>query len=83
MFRDVVATKVKLQVTWGALTEAQCSTILQMVAQPFITLRYPDAEQGTKRIMECYVGDRTAPMYRMDSDGVWKWQNLQFSFIER
>ena len=83
MFRDVVATKVKLQVNWGSLSESECSTIMTMVDAPFITLRYPDAYTGAKRTMECYVGDRQAPMYRMDTDGQWKWKGLSFSFIER
>ena len=83
MFRDVVASKVKLQVAWGKLDESQCSTILNMVDAPFFRIRYPDAYTGAKRTMECYVGDRQAPMYRMDTDGVWHWEGLSFSFIER
>lgn len=83
MFRDVVANKVKIQVKWGALTEAQCSQILALVDAPFFYLRYPDARTGAKRIMECYVGDRSTPMYRQDSDSSWKWKELSISFIER
>ena len=83
MFRDVVATKVKLTVNWGNLSETDCATVLSMVNAPFITIRYPDAYTGTKQTMECYVGDRQTPMYRMDDDGTWKWKGLSFSFIER
>ena len=83
MFRDVVAQKVKIQVDWGNLSETECATILTLIDEPFFYLRYPDAKMGAKRIMECYVGDRTTPMYRQDTDGEWKWQGLSVSFIER
>ena len=83
MFRDVVAQKVKLQVEWGGLSESECATILTAIDEPFFYLRYPDAKQGAKRIMQCYVGDRTTPMYRQDTDGEWRWQGLSVSFIER
>lgn len=83
MFRDVVAQKTKLQVKWGSLSEAQCATLLQMVDEPFLEIRYPDAYTGAKRTMTCYVGDRSTPMYRMDSTSTWKWKEISFSFIER
>lgn len=83
MFRDVIANKVKIQVKWGPLSESQMSTILNLVDAPFFDLRYPDAKLGAKRIMTCYVGDRSTPMYRQDSDSSWKWKDLSISFIER
>lgn len=83
MFRDVVAQKVKLQVQWGGLSESECATILNAIDEPFFYLRYPDAKQGAKRVMQCYVGDRTSPIFRQDTDNLWKWQGLSVSFIER
>ena len=84
MFRDVVADKTKLQVSWGPLSSEQISMILQLVDEAFLTLRYPDAYTGAMREMVCYVGDRSSPVYRLaDDSGEWKWQKLSFSFIER
>lgn len=84
MFRDVVADKTKLQVSWGPLSSEQISTILQLVDEAFFTLRYPDAYTGAMQEMVCYVGDRSSPVYRLaDNSTEWKWQKLSFSFIER
>lgn len=81
MFRDVVADKRKVQVRWGALTAADCSTILNMIDDPTFDIRFPDAHDGTLREMTCYVGDRTTPAYRL-YDGDWRWTGLSVSFIE-
>lgn len=83
MFRDVVAQKVKLQVEWGPLSESECATILNAIDDPFFYLRYPDAKMGAKHVMQCYVGDRTSPIFRQDNDNQWRWQGLSVSFIER
>lgn len=83
MFRDLVAQKTKIQVKWGAMSEADCSTLLQMVDDAFLTIKYPDAYTGAMAEMECYVGDRSTPMYQMDDNGNWVWQGVAFSFIER
>ena len=84
MFRDIVSQKTKIQVTWERLSNTDISTVLQLVEDPFFTLRYPDAYTGAMREMVCYVGDRSSPVYRLDDDtDAWRWQKLSFSFIER
>lgn len=82
MFRDVIASKVKLEVEWGILTGAQVSTIYSLVNEPFITIKYPDASTGQMEEMVCYVGDRTAPAYTL-YNGAWVWNGLSINFIQR
>ena len=81
MFRDVVADKRKVQVRWGALSATDCSTILQMIDDASFELEFPDAHDGAMREMECYVGDRTTPAYKLYA-GDWCWTGLSVSFIE-
>lgn len=82
MFRDVIATKVKLEVEWGILNGQDVATIYGLVADPMFTIRYPDASTGQMEEMECYVGDRTSPAYTLYSNGWW-WTGLSFNFIQR
>ena len=84
MFRDVVADKRKLQVSWPPLDDTQISTLLQMIDAPFFEIEYPDAHDGTVRDMECYVGNRPAPIKSYNAtSGKWLWGSLSVSFIER
>jgi len=82
MFRDRVAIKRKLTCKWGPLTSSQLSTILQAVSAQFITLTFPDGYYGENKSMTCYVGDRSAPAYRI-VDGDWLWTELSMNFIEQ
>ena len=82
MFRDVIASKVKIEVSWGVLSGADTATIYSLVNEPFITIKYPDASTGQTEEMECYVGDRTAPAYKL-YNGDWMWTGLSINFIQR
>lgn len=84
MFRDVIDDKRKLQVSWPPMSDAEISAVLQKLDDPFFFLEFPDAHDGTRREMECYVGNRPAPLYAYDENsGEWKWGSMQVSFIER
>ena len=82
MFRDVVADKVKVQVKWGVLSGADIALIYSLCDDVFFTLYYPDASTGQCEEMECYVGDRSVPAYKL-YDGDWAWTGLSISFIQR
>lgn len=87
MFRDVIAKKRQIQVTWEKLTMAEVQTIINAVANPFFFLYFPDAKQGAYATMECYVSDRSTPAWVLyeDGEGVleWIWDSLQLQFTER
>lgn len=90
-FRDVIAKKVTLGVSWGALSNDEMSQILTAIDEDEFILVYPDAKTGTVREMSCYVNSRTAPMYRCvpsqsesSSDAfTWVWQGLSINFMEK
>lgn len=84
MFRDRVAVKRKLEVSWPPLSKADMSSLLKAVEDIFFTLSYPDAYTGAMRSMTCYVGDRSVPMLRYDEGtGDWVWGNVSINFIEQ
>lgn len=82
MQRTRVATKRKLNVEWGALTNAEISKILNAVKDVFFTVTYPDPMTGKNATKTFYVGDRSAPVYRIKS-GVPVWEGLKANLIEK
>lgn len=78
---DRVATKRKIECEWGALTNTEISTLLGKVTDVFFTVKYPDPVTGTEKSITCYVGDRTAPIYR--DSGTPVWEGLRMNLIEQ
>ena len=84
MKRDRIATKRKLELEWGHLSDAEISSILNMVSPVFFQVTYPDALTGNQQTRTFYVGDRTAPSYSWSpSLQRAKWEGLSMSFIEQ
>lgn len=81
LVRDRLATKRKLTVEWGPLTQAEVSVILATITDSFFTIQFPDPALGvtTKTF---YVAARTTPMYR-NLGGAILWINLAATFIEK
>ncbi len=57
LYRDRIATKRKLELEWGILTDTECKKILNAVAPQEFTVEFIDAQKGA---MTCtmYAGDR-------------------------
>lgn len=84
MKRDRIATKRKLELEWGHLSDSEISAILSAVSPVFFQVTYPDALTGSQQTKAFYVGDRTAPAYNwVPSMGKSKWEGLSMSFIEQ
>lgn len=84
MFRDRKAIKRKIVCKFPPMTDVEISQLLQTVEPQFFQLEYPDARKGSRRTMECYVGDRTSPIFKYDPVlKTWLWQELSMNFIER
>ena len=84
MKRDRIATKRKLELEWGHLSDAEISAILSAVSPTFFSVTYPDALTGTQQTKTFYVGDRTSPSYSwVPSMQSAKWEGLTMSFVEQ
>ena len=82
MQRTRVATKRKLIVEWGPLSNSEISKILKAVKDVFFTVKYPDPEEGKIITKTFYTGDRTAPVLRV-RNGVPMWEGLSTNLVER
>ena len=87
-FRDYIASKVQLDVSWNALKTSEISTILKAVkGGGFFPVTYPDPEEGAIVTKDFYVADRTAANYSLENgttdltSGIWT--GLSFQLIEQ
>lgn len=84
LYRDRVAIKRKLVCTFKPMTTDEIKPLLQAVSPMFFNVTYPDPYSGTFETMNCYVGDRTAPLYYHDEETKKDlWKGLNMNFIER
>lgn len=84
MIRDVITEKVKLEMSWGPLSDSEVSTILNRVSSDFFSVTYPDPKVGGMVTKTFYVGDRTAPSYSWNNKfNMLKWEGLSMNFVER
>ena len=82
MVRTRVATKRKLNIEWGPLSNSEISNILKSVESVFFTAKYPDPMVGGYTTKTFYVGDRTAPALKV-TNGVVRWEGLKMNLIEK
>lgn len=86
MIRDRVVgganAKRKLEIEWPPLRTADASKVLQAVANTFVWVQYPDPYVGNTRTAQFYVGDREAPVYRVDEQGIL-WDGIKYNLIEK
>lgn len=82
LIRDRIATKVKLELEWAYLTMSEISAILNATSNVFFTVEYPDAKAGAVVTKTFYVGDRTAPLFKIDGSN-YIWEGLKLTLIEK
>lgn len=82
MQRDRVATKVKLNCQWNALTANEMSTLLQSMEEVFFEINYFDPYLGSHTTKTFYVGDRSAPIYSI-ANGKVIFKSFSANFIEQ
>lgn len=82
MQRDRVATKIKLECRWNALTATQMSQLLQAMDDVFFNINYFDPYQGSYVTKTFYVGDRSAPVYSI-AGGKVIFKSFSANFIEK
>lgn len=84
MKRDRIATKRRLELEWGHLSDSEVSTIMNAVSPVFFPVTYPDALTGNQQTKTFYVGDRTSPAYSWDPTMQRaKWEGLSLNLVEQ
>lgn len=83
MVRDILAQKVKIELEWGPMSQAEISTLLKLVQPMFFTVNYLDPKDGQVE-RTFYVGDRSTPVFSWNETfKKHMWENLTMNFIER
>lgn len=83
LFRDRIAVKRTINLSWTFLTQIELSQILQAVSLVFFPVIYLDPQLGSLSSGTFYVSDRTQGVAIKQSDGSYKWGNVSFSLVER
>lgn len=79
--RDVIATKRELDIQFGTLSWANCSTILTLLKEPFFEVYYPDPISGAYETKSFYVKTQSVPFVK-EYKNVLYWQGLSMVLIE-
>ncbi len=85
--KDVLAIKRVLYSSWDALTQSEISLLLKEVNKPFLSIEYPDPEEGiTEKVFE--VASREMPMFSKQlpmygEENEYVWEGLSMIFIEK
>lgn len=62
MYKGRICQKRKLELEWSAVSPDDASTILNAFNPEYVNVRFYDALENNWKIINAYVGDRTAPV---------------------
>lgn len=82
VIRDLIAQKIKWQLTFAPCTSSQLANLLSLINGETFSFTYPNPVTGTSSTGSFYVGARSAPVCLCDSNGNILWDNLSFNVIE-
>ena len=82
MYKGRITQKRKLELEWSAITPDKASIILNAFNPEYVNVRYFDAMENNWKIINAYVGDRSAPVK------IWTvkskiYETIKFDIIER
>ena len=83
LFRDRIAVKRTINLSWLSLSPAELSQLLTAVSPVFFSVVYLDPEMNALKSGTFYVSDRTQGVAMKQSDGTYTWANVSFSLVER
>jgi hypothetical protein len=83
MLIERIATKQKLEFTWMYLTETQLRDLLSAISPVFFSVTYPDPTSAGTRTESFYVGDRNMGILDFNNEGVPRYKDVSFNFIQR
>lgn len=83
LFRDRVAVKRTINMSWLLLDSSELSRLLNSVSPVFVTVAYLDPLLNGMRTGEFYSADRPQGVAVKNADGSYKWRDISISLIER
>lgn len=83
MYKNRVAQKVKINLEWVAVSDADAATILSAFNPEYFNVTYHDPMANATVTKEFYRGDAQAPYYWWVDNAGFSFQNIAFNIIER
>lgn len=82
MIRDLVTTKIRLDVTCHDLNGDDFNTLLGLIIAQYVTVTYNDPYYGV-RTVQMYSNNHSAVASYTDEDGNMIWTDISFPLIQR
>lgn len=83
LFRDRVAVKRTIDVSWTQIKDTDLSVLLTNMSSVFFSVTYLDPQSNTMETRTFYVSDRNGGVAIKNRDGTYTWSGVAFSLIER
>ena len=83
LFRDRVAVKRTIELSWLFLDSQELSVLLTSVSPVFFPVTYLDPQLGGYKTGEFYVSDRPAGIAVKNADGSYMWRDISMTLVER
>lgn len=83
MYKNRIAQKVKLNLEWVAVSDADAATILTAFNPEYFDVTYHDPMANASTTKTFYCGDRNANFYWWVDNAGFTYQNITFNIIER
>lgn len=83
LYRDRVAVKRTIEVSWLFLNSQDLSVLLTNMSSVFFPVTYLDPQINSQRAGTFYVSDRNAGVAVKNKDGSYTWRDVSFSLVER
>ena len=82
MWRDRVATKIRLDITFHPLRESELAIVLNAILPEYVQVTYEDPMYGL-RTMTAYSNNNPAAVLIKDTHGEWLYTDITAPLIER
>ena len=81
MIRDLVATKVRLDITCNDLYDEELQALLDLIIAQYVEVEYKDPHYGV-RTVTIYSNNHSATASYTDEDGRLVWTDVSFPLIQ-
>jgi hypothetical protein len=83
LFRDRVAVKRTIDLSWYMMDGQDLSVLLTNVSSVFFPVTYLDPVTNSQKTGTFYVSDRSPGVAVRNADGSYTWKEIAFSLVER
>ena len=82
LVRDVLGTKIALNVSLRPLTQTVLQPILEIIEAPYLWVTYDDPRMGRRERVKCYSNNNPVTVSTIFPDGTILYGGISFKIIE-